>query len=74
MNALMHVTDWLPTLCSIAGIEPKGNLPIDGYDQSSNLKTEVGNIYFPREGLIFYSCFLGAFLLGFLHQHMDVRY
>ena len=38
MNALMHVTDWLPTLVSIAGFEVDDQNKIDGYDQSSNIR------------------------------------
>merc|ERR1712228_765834 len=33
MNALMHVTDWLPTLCGIAEHTPSGSYSLDGYDQ-----------------------------------------
>jgi len=32
-NQLMHSTDWLPTLCRLAGTEPSGTLPLDGVDQ-----------------------------------------
>ena len=45
MNALMHVTDWLPTLVSIAGFEVNESMSIDGYDQSSNIRDGVENIY-----------------------------
>jgi len=52
MNALMHVTDWLPTLCSIAGISPTGNLALDGYDQSGNFINGVLDEYSPREEIL----------------------
>jgi len=52
MNALMHVTDWLPTLCAFAGIEPQGQLPLDGHDQSSNIMDGVVDVYAPREEIL----------------------
>lgn len=52
MNALMHVTDWLPTLLSIVGAEPTGQLPLDGYDQSLNIINGEMDIYHPREEIL----------------------
>jgi len=52
MNALMHVTDWLPTLCSIAGVDPAGDLELDGYDQSDNILIGESDIYYPREEIL----------------------
>lgn len=51
-NALMHVTDWLPTLVSIAGAEPIGSLDLDGYDQSSNFVNGEIDKYHPREEIL----------------------
>eukprot|EP01065_Artemidia_motanka_P007369 TRINITY_DN1365_c0_g1_i1.p1 TRINITY_DN1365_c0_g1~~TRINITY_DN1365_c0_g1_i1.p1 ORF type:complete len:628 (+),score=148.49 TRINITY_DN1365_c0_g1_i1:51-1934(+) len=33
VNQLMHSTDWLPTLCHVAGASTDGTLPLDGYNQ-----------------------------------------
>lgn len=32
-SQLMHSTDWLPTLCGIAGASMNGTLPLDGHNQ-----------------------------------------
>ena len=32
-SQLMHSTDWLPTICSIAGASTAATLPLDGHDQ-----------------------------------------
>jgi len=52
MNALMHVTDWLPTLCTFAGVDPAGDLELDGYDQSTNIMIGEMDMYHPREELL----------------------
>ena len=50
MDALMHVTDWLPTLLSIAGTVPSAE--VDGYDQSDNLINGEDDVYSPREEIL----------------------
>merc|ERR550525_1005488 len=52
MGALMHATDWLPTLCHVAGIEPTYPSRLDGYSQLTNIAIGVDDKYFPRELLI----------------------
>lgn len=52
MGALMHVTDWLPTLLSIAGTQPSGSLSLDGYDQSNNIVMGEMDTYHPREEIL----------------------
>jgi len=38
----VHFTDWLPTLCAVAGIEPVGELPLDGENILPALRGEGG--------------------------------
>ena len=38
-SQLMHSTDWLPTLCGIAGASTNSTLPLDGHNQWSILST-----------------------------------
>lgn len=37
---LVHATDWLPTLLSVAGVRPGGGKPFDGIDQLAALRGE----------------------------------
>ena len=39
-NQLMHSTDWLPTLCTLAGAGTGGTLPLDGFDLWGVLQAE----------------------------------
>lgn len=41
IDALIHFTDWLPTLCSIAGIDCQNGLPLDGGDILPLLRGET---------------------------------
>jgi len=43
VEALMHAADWLPTLCSVAGVKGCGDtgLPLDGIDVSGPLFTNT---------------------------------
>jgi len=52
MNALMHVTDWLPTLCAISETTPSGSYSLDGYDRSNNILYGVDDIFSPREEIL----------------------
>merc|ERR1719356_586291 len=55
MNALMHISDWYPTLCTLVGIEPAGpgrDQPLDGVDQLSNILDGETDIYSPREHIV----------------------
>ena len=31
---MMHITDWLPTLCALVGVKPTNEKTLDGFDQS----------------------------------------
>merc|ERR1719244_462849 len=53
MHALMHVSDWMPTIMTFAGANnadlfKKGD--IDGEDQADNILNGETDIYDPREG------------------------
>lgn len=52
MNALMHITDWYPTLCAWAGIDPTDPDMLDGFDQSDNVLYGETDIYSPREEIL----------------------
>lgn len=51
MNALMHITDWLPTLTSMLNIDLDTS-SMDGFDQSINLLTGVEDEYYPRQMIV----------------------
>ncbi|MGZ0655753.1 sulfatase-like hydrolase/transferase [Coraliomargarita sp. W4R72] len=40
-DAFFHMTDWLPTILSLAGIENPKDIKLDGVDQSAVLRGEV---------------------------------
>ncbi|HCE46353.1 MAG TPA: arylsulfatase [Lentisphaeria bacterium] len=43
IDSMMHLTDWLPTLLAMAGVElPKDNLPLDGWNNLPVLREEKG--------------------------------
>jgi len=43
IDSMMHLTDWLPTLLAMAGVEvPKDNLPLDGWNNLHVLRGENG--------------------------------
>ena len=46
---LMHVTDWLPTLYSIAGGDIKNLRNVDGYDMWNTLSKAIES---PREEIL----------------------
>ena len=46
---LMHVTDWLPTLYSIAGGDIKNLYSVDGYDMWNTLSQAIES---PREEIL----------------------
>ena len=46
---LMHVTDWLPTLYSIAGGDIKNLRNVDGYDMWNTLSQAIES---PREEIL----------------------
>jgi arylsulfatase B/arylsulfatase I/J len=52
MKALMHVTDFYPTLCSIAGIRPSDADSLDGYNQRSNIQKGASDVYSPRAEIL----------------------
>ena len=54
MNALMHITDWYPTLCTMAGIELDTEFSdrIDGFDQSDNILEGETEMFYPRENIV----------------------
>ena len=52
MDALMHVTDWMPTILSFAGVDTGnvfGDGDIDGLDQAENIMFGETDKYSPRE-------------------------
>jgi len=40
-QTFFHMCDWLPTILSLAGIEPPADIKLDGVDQSAVLRGEV---------------------------------
>merc|ERR1719242_706927 len=54
MGALMHISDWFPTLCELAGVDylADGVQELDGYSQLENVLSGETNKYNPREILI----------------------
>jgi len=54
MDALMHISDWFPSLCSLAGVdyEAEGIQPLDGVDQIDNIVSGETDIYWPRDTLV----------------------
>lgn len=52
MNALMHITDWYPTMCALADVQPNDASVLDGFDQSVNLLYGESDMFFPREEII----------------------
>merc|ERR1719464_1504894 len=50
MDALMHVSDWFPTLCSFAGIDYETDdvQDLDGFDQIHNILYGETSKYEPR--------------------------
>ena len=54
MFALMHVSDWFPTLSSLAGVdyEAEGIQDLDGFDQLENILSGEKSIYEPREIIV----------------------
>ncbi|MBN2711077.1 MAG: arylsulfatase [Planctomycetes bacterium] len=45
VDAMVHFTDWLPTLLSMAGAKlPEDNLPVDGWDILPVLRGESGKV------------------------------
>ena len=54
MNALMHVTDWFPTLCAIAGVDYDSAdiQTLDGLNQINNILNGEADIYVPRTQIL----------------------
>ena len=51
MKSLMHITDWYPTLCAVAGCTPANESILDGYNQLGNIQSaheDVQDVYSPR--------------------------
>lgn len=45
MDAMMHLTDWLPTLLAMTDVDlPKDNLPLDGWNNLPLLRGEKGKV------------------------------
>jgi len=42
LDAMVHFSDWFPTLLSLAGVTPPPHLPLDGIDLSPVLRGETG--------------------------------
>jgi arylsulfatase A len=47
-DAMVHFSDWFPTLCALAGITPPPHLPLDGIDVSPILRGEEGSVITKR--------------------------
>ena len=54
MDALMHISDWFPTLCSLAGVDYEGDgvQELDGFSQRDNILYGETDRYSPRELLV----------------------
>ncbi|MGO9601819.1 MAG: sulfatase-like hydrolase/transferase [Candidatus Binataceae bacterium] len=44
VSEMIHFTDWLPTLCSLAGVEVPNDRKLDGIDVASVLQAERGKV------------------------------
>lgn len=44
VDAFVHMTDWVPTLCALAGVRRDAGLPLDGQDVSPVLRGEPWNV------------------------------
>jgi arylsulfatase A len=48
LDAMVHFSDWFPTLLSLAGIQPPPHRPLDGLDISPLLRGENGRVITKR--------------------------
>lgn len=54
MDALMHVSDWFPTLCALSHVDYEADdvQSLDGFDQLDNIFYGETNKYVPREMIV----------------------